>query len=85
MSADIKRLKEIAREESIEAKMKHILADIGSIDEKVKRLTKQRETLMQRYEELKDAKLIRDAKNCSTEQDWAKGNMRTNVGFIFIN
>lgn len=71
-------MKEAAREESIEAKMKHILADITSIDDKMKRLSKQRECLVTRYEELKDAKLIRDAKACSTEQDWEKGKRNTN-------
>lgn len=67
MSADIRQMKEDAR------KMKHILADIASIDEKAKRLAKQRERLMLRYEELKDAKLIRDSKAVIVDQDYGRG------------
>lgn len=73
MSANVKRSKEMPREECIETKMKNILTEITSIDEKMKRLSKHRETLLQQYEELKDAKLIRDAKTCSVEQDWDNG------------
>lgn len=73
MSADIRQLKEAARDETLEAKMKHILADIAAIDEKAKRLAKQREKLMLRYEELKDAKLIRDAQAVIVDQDWDRG------------
>lgn len=73
MSADIRHLKEAARDESLEAKMKHILADIAAIDEKAKRLAKQREKLMLRYEELKDAKLIRDAQAVIVDNDWDRG------------
>lgn len=73
MSAEIKRMREIAREASLEAKMKHILGDISGIDDKMKRLAKQRETLMQRYEELNDAKLVRDAQTISVDKDWEKG------------
>lgn len=53
--------------------MKRTLTDITDIDDKMKRLAKQRETLMQQYEELKDTKLIRDANACSVEQDWQNG------------
>lgn len=73
MSADIRQLKEAARDETLEAKMKHILADIAAIDEKAKRLAKQREKLMLRYEEIKDAKLIRDAQAVIVDQDWGRG------------
>lgn len=73
MSADIRQLKEAARDESLEAKMKHILADIASIDEKAKRLARQREKLMLHYEALKDAKLIRDAKTVIVDKDWEHG------------
>lgn len=61
------------RDECIEEKMEHILAELTSINEKMKRLAKHRETLLQQYEELKDAKFIRDAKTCSDEQDWENG------------
>lgn len=64
------------REDCIEAKMKRILADITSIDEQTKRLAKQREILFQQYEELKDAKLIRDAKACSVQEDWDNGKQK---------
>lgn len=74
MSVDFKRLKEQAREDSIEAKMKHILADVSGIEEKMKRLAKQREVLLQRLEELKDAKLIRDTQIVSDVDKWGKGN-----------
>lgn len=53
--------------------MKRILTEITRIDEKTVRLAKHREILSQQYEELKDAKLIRDAKTCSVEQDWENG------------
>lgn len=73
MSANVKRSKEMPRKECFETKMERILADITIIDEQTKRLSKQREILVQQYEELKDAKLIRDAKACSVEQDWENG------------
>lgn len=75
MSANHKRSKEVPRDDSIEAKMKYILADITSIEEKTKRLAEKREVLVQQYEKLKDAKLIRDAKSCdrTVEQDWENG------------
>lgn len=77
MSANKKRSKENpmspSQEKSIEAKMKNILAEITAIDAKAIRLAKSREILLQKYEELKDAKLIRDAKSCSVEQDWENG------------
>lgn len=63
----------MAREESIEAKMKNILADVASIDEKAKRLAKQREKLMLAYEKLKDAKIIKDAQTSILEQNWQEG------------
>lgn len=73
MAFDYKKLKEKAREYSIEAKMKHILADIGVIDEKMKRLSKQREKLTVVYEGLKDQKIIRDAKATCLADDWQQG------------
>lgn len=73
MSANVKRSKEMPREECIETKMKDILAKITGLDEKMKRLAQHRETLLQQYEELKDAKLIRDAQACCVEQDWDHG------------
>lgn len=73
MSANNKRSKEMPQEKTIEAKMKKILAEITAIDAKTIRLAKNRENLLQKYEELKDAKLIRDAKSCSVEQDWENG------------
>lgn len=68
-------MREFAREEGLEAKMKNILADIAAIDEKAKRLAKQREKLMLRYEELKDAKLIRDSESCIVKEDWDQGKL----------
>lgn len=79
MSADVRELKEMARQESIEAKMKHILADVASIDERLKRLYHQREKLMSRYDELKETKLLHDARASCTkenEEEWSKGKSR---------
>lgn len=67
----------MARQESLEAKMKHILADIASVDERMHRMAKQREKLMHRYEELKESKLLHEARAINTkeqERDWEKGN-----------
>lgn len=67
----------MARQESLEAKMKNILADVASIDERLKRLSRQREKLMMRYEELNETKLMKDAKAICTKdhaQEWEKGN-----------
>lgn len=87
MSTNVKRSKEMPREECIETKMKRILADITSIDEQTKRLAKQRETLLEQYEELKDVKLIRDAQACSVEEDWENGiphNKKHSFLFFFV-
>lgn len=77
MSANIRDMKEMARQESLEAKMKHILADITSIDERLSRLNRQREKLMCRYDELKETKLLMDAKAVNTKEyteEWEQGN-----------
>lgn len=84
MSANAKRSKEMPRDECIDTKMQHILAEVTSIDEKIKRLAKHRETLLTQYEELKDAKLIRDAKACSVEQDWEHGRYTNDEQFLNI-
>lgn len=73
-------MRESAREEGLEAKMKNILADIAAIDEKAKRLAKQREKLMLRYEEIKDQKLIRDTESCIVKEDWNRGKIITFIG-----
>lgn len=73
MEVDYKKMKENAREQSIEAKMKHILADIAIIDDKMKRLSKQREKLTVVYEGLQDQKLVRDAKATCLSKDWQQG------------
>lgn len=85
MSANIREMKEMARQESLEAKMKHILADITSIDERLSRLNRQREKLMCRYEELKETKLLMDAKAVSTKEhteEWEQGKQF--IQFIII-
>lgn len=85
MSTKAKRSKEMPRDEMpIEAKMKNILAEITSIDEKTKQLAKKRDTLMQQYEELKDAKVIRDTMACSVEQDWENGMHAESVLQTFL-
>lgn len=74
MSAKIAQSNDVPRDESIEEQMKRILSKISNIDEKTKRLAQQRETLMHQYEQLKDAKFIRDAKACDdVDQNWEHG------------
>ncbi|XP_031620105.1 ATP-dependent DNA helicase Q1-like [Contarinia nasturtii] len=74
MSADIRHLKESAREDSFEAKMQKILDDVDAIDEKIKRLGKQREKLMINYEKLKDAKIMKDAYTSILDENWEREN-----------
>lgn len=73
MSSDIKRMKEKAREESLDAKMNNILADITGIDDKIQRLSKQRETLVRSYEKLKDTKIIKEAQIAASNLNWENG------------
>lgn len=75
MSTDDKKIKELAREDNIEAKLRNTLAQISSVDDKILRLSKHREKLVSRYEELKDEKIIRDARACTLDVDFENGKI----------
>lgn len=60
--------------ELLEFKMKNIMAEIESIDVKIRRMNQQRDKLLCRYEEVKRAKEIKE------KQSEAKSAVNWNVG-----
>lgn len=72
MATDTKSVKGMA--ESLEFKMKNILIEVESLDVKLRRINKQREKLMSRYEEIKQAKEVKEKElEAKSAEDWNVG------------
>lgn len=60
-------------EDNLDMQMDWILVEISEIDEDVQKLKKRRQHLVEKYEKLKEAKMIKDSAAVSLNEDWAKG------------
>lgn len=74
MSAKMKPKK--SPEDTLDMKMDIVLVQISEIDSKIDNLKKRRQVLVAKYEEFKEAKMIKDSQAVSLEQDWDKGKSK---------
>lgn len=63
----------VKRHENIDAEINSVLAEIKDTDRKIQDLNRRRQTLMTKYEELKDTKIIQQSESAAIVGDWEKG------------
>lgn len=63
----------VKRHENIDAEINSVLAEIKDTDRKIEDLNRRRQTLMTKYEELKDTKIIQQSESAAIVGDWEKG------------
>lgn len=61
--------------DNLDMEMDSIRVEISKIDAEVQKLKRRRQHLVDKYENLKEAKMIKDSAAVSLDEDWDKGTI----------